>query len=132
MSMPIDFHAAENRYTYAHRQVDLAWKEMVQDIVVVQGKQVVDIGCGGGLYSAAFAEMGAAGVTGVDFSLEMLKSAGEQCQSHPHVLFKQGDALQTGLPSEAYDIALERAVTHHLKQSDLPACFGEALRLLHA
>jgi ubiquinone/menaquinone biosynthesis C-methylase UbiE len=130
--MPIDFHAAENRYTYAHRQVDRVWKEMVQDIVAVQGKQVVDIGCGGGLYTAAFAEMGAAEVTGVDFSLEMLKSAGEQCREYPHVLFKQGDALQTGLPSEAYDIVLERAVTHHLKQGDLPDCFAEALRLLRS
>ena len=68
--MPIDFHAAENRYTYARRQVDSAWKEMVQDMVAVQGKQVADIGCGGGLYTAAFAEMGAGEVTGVDFSLE--------------------------------------------------------------
>jgi ubiquinone/menaquinone biosynthesis C-methylase UbiE len=130
--MPIDFHAAENRYTYAQRQVDSAWKEMIQSIVEVEGKQVVDIGCGGGLYTAAFAELGAAEVTGVDFSLEMLKSAGEQCQHYSNVLFKQGNALQTGLPSEAYDIVLERAVTHHLKQADLPLCFAEALRLLRS
>ena len=130
--MPIDFHAADNRYTYAQRQVDSAWKELIQSIVAVQGKQVVDIGCGGGLYTAAFAEMGATEVTGVDFSLEMLKSAGEQCQNYPNVLFKLGDALHTGLPTEQYDIVLERAVTHHLKQSELPACFSEALRLLRS
>lgn len=130
--MPIDFHAPENRYTYARRQVDSAWKEMICSIVEVQNKQVLDIGCGGGLYTAVFAELGAAEVTGVDFSMEMLKSAGEQCQRYTNVLFKLGDALQTGLPSEAYDIVLERAVTHHLKQSDLPRCFGEALRLLRS
>jgi ubiquinone/menaquinone biosynthesis C-methylase UbiE len=130
--MPIDFHAPDNRYTYAQRQVDSAWKELIQSIVAVQGKQVVDIGCGGGLYTATFAEMGAATVTGVDFSLEMLKSAGEQSQSYSNVLFKQGDALHSGLPSEQYDLVLERAITHHLKQSELPACFTEALRLLRS
>jgi ubiquinone/menaquinone biosynthesis C-methylase UbiE len=130
--MPIDFHAPDNRYTYAQRQVDSAWKEAIQNIVAVEGKQVVDIGCGGGLYTATFAAMGAATVTGVDFSLEMLKSAGEQSQGYTNVLFKQGDALHTGLPSEQYDIVLERALTHHLKQSELPACFAEALRLLRS
>lgn len=132
MDMPIDFHSPDNRYTYAQRQVDTAWTEMIQSIVEVQGKQVVDIGCGGGLYTATFAAMGAAEVTGVDFSMEMLKSAGEQCQEYSHVLFKLGNALQTGLPSGAYDIVLERAVTHHLKQDDLPRCFTEALRLLRS
>jgi ubiquinone/menaquinone biosynthesis C-methylase UbiE len=130
--MPIDFHAAENRYTYAQRQVDSAWKQMIQSIVDVQGKQVVDIGCGGGLYTAAFLAMGAAEVMGIDFSAEMLKSAGEQCQHYSNVLFKQGNALQTGLPAEKYDIVLERAVTHHLKQTDLPLCFAEALRILRS
>lgn len=130
--MPIDFHSPDNRYTYAQRQVDIAWKELIQSIAPIQGRQVVDIGCGGGLYTATFAEMGAATVTSVDFSLEMLKSAGEQCQHYPNVLFKLGDALHTGLPAEQYDIVLERAVTHHLKQSELPTCFAEALRLLRS
>lgn len=130
--MPIDFHAPDNRYTYAQRQVDNAWKELIQSIVAVQGKQVVDIGCGGGLYTSTFAEMGAAEVTGVDFSLEMLKSAAEQCQNYSNVLFKLGNALYSGLPSEQYDIVLERAVTHHLKQSELPTCFAEAQRLLRS
>src|SRR5579884_4063864 len=131
-TMPIDFHSSDNRYTYAQRQVDNAWKELMRSIVPIQGKQVVDIGCGAGLYTATFAEMGAAEVTGVDFSLEMLKSAGEQSQNYPNVLFKLGNALQTGLPSEQYDIVLERAVTHHLKKSELPACFAEAQRLLRS
>ena len=44
--------------------------------------------------------------------------------------FVQGNALATKLPDGVADVVLERALTHHLPQSDLAACFAEARRIL--
>jgi ubiquinone/menaquinone biosynthesis C-methylase UbiE len=126
--MKIDFHAPENRYSYARRDVQPDWIAVVRSLVDPAGKRVADIGCGGGIYSVAWAELGAAQVTGVDFSAEMVRTATEKNQGRTNVVFKQGDALATGLPSESADIVFERALIHHL--TDYDACFREAGRVL--
>ncbi len=129
--MPIDFHAQKNRFSYAARQADLTWRENIQHHVIdVRGKNIVDIGCGGGIYTLALAEMEATHVTGVDFSQAEIKAAQERYQDMPKVTFSVGDAFHTGLQSENYDIVLERALIHHLKQDDLLTCFAEARRIL--
>lgn len=126
--MSIDFHAAANRFSYASRKVQPDWIAVIRSLVDPAGKCVTDIGCGGGLYSAAWADLGAAEVTGVDFSAEMVRTAIEKNRGRTNITFKQGDALATGLPSESADIVFERALIHHLKDYD--ACFREAARLL--
>jgi ubiquinone/menaquinone biosynthesis C-methylase UbiE len=126
--MPIDFHDRRNARTYATRAADVTWIDAVTAIVAPAGKRVVDIGCGGGIYTRAWAELGAARVLGVDFSAVMLDSARATCAGLPDVAFQQGDALATGLPDAAADIVYERALLHHV--SDMPAAAREAYRLL--
>ncbi len=129
--MPIDFHAHHNRLSYATRQADLTWRENIQHhIIDVRNKNVVDIGCGGGIYTLALAEMGAAHVTGVDFSQAEIEAAQERYSAISNITFMVGDAFHTGLQSARYDIVLERALIHHLKQEDLITCFAEAHRIL--
>ncbi len=126
--MPIDFHAKQNRYTYSGRDADNAWAHAIKAIVVPHGKRVADIGCGGGIYSLAWHVLGAAKVTGVDFSAEMVAASQERAAGMENLRFVQGDAIQTGLPSGSYDIVFQRALIHHLASYD--ACFAEARRLL--
>lgn len=126
--MSIDFHAPANRYSYAGREVQPDWAAPVRSLVDPAAKRVADIGCGGGIYSAAWADLGAAHVTGVDFSAEMVRTATEKNRGRSNTVFKRGDALATGLPSESADIVFERALIHHLTDHD--ACFREAARLL--
>ncbi len=109
--MPIDFHAQENRYTYATRQADSSWMTMVNTIVAVGGRRVLDIGCGEGIYTKALADMGAASVTGLDSSREMLQRARENCSGYTNII-------------------LQRALIHRLAQNDLRTCFVEAFCLL--
>ena len=129
--MPIDFHAHHNRLSYATRQADLTWRENIQhSIIDIRGKTVVDIGCGGGIYTLALAEMGAVHVTGIDFSQAEIEAARERYSSISNITFIVGDAFHTGLESAQYDIVLERALIHHLRQEDLVRCFVEAHRIL--
>jgi ubiquinone/menaquinone biosynthesis C-methylase UbiE len=126
--MPIDFHAADNRYTYASRSADPAWAEAIRALVDPVGKRVADVGCGGGIYALAWHALGAAQVTGVDFSAEMVAAAGERAVGIAGLSFMQGDATATGLPAGGCDVVFERALIHHLPTYD--ACFAEARRLL--
>lgn len=61
--------------------------------------------------------MGASHVTGIDYSEGMLKGATENCKDTENVMFLLGDAYNSNLPANKYDIVLERALIHHL--SDL-------------
>jgi ubiquinone/menaquinone biosynthesis C-methylase UbiE len=126
--MPIDFHDPRNAHTYDTRAADPSWVAVITETVSPEGKRVLDIGCGGGVYSRALAELGAASVTGVDFSAALLDSARALCADLPQVAFQQGDALATSLPEASADLVYERALLHHLV--DLPACAAEAYRLL--
>jgi ubiquinone/menaquinone biosynthesis C-methylase UbiE len=125
--MAIDFHSRRNRSTYAGRQADAGWVEAIRGIVDPAGKQVADIGCGGGIYSRAWHELGAE-VIGVDFSEQMVAAAREQAAGLSRISFRQGDATATGLPAASRNVVFERALIHHLK--DYEACFAEAHRVL--
>ena len=126
--MPIDFHAEENRYTYATRQVDQSWRRLIISLVDPSGKVVLDIGCGGGIYSRAWSELGASAVIGVDFSEQMVKTAAERSVGFTGLSFRVGDALATGLSDQCADVVFERALIHHLPELR-PGLF-EAHRLL--
>lgn len=126
--MAIDFNKPANRFTYSTREADHTWIDKVNEICEVKGKKVLDIGCGGGIYTKALAKMGAAEVMGLDFSEQLLHTAKENCRDYDNINFKLGNALDTKLADEQYDIILERAVIHHI--DDLNACFQEGYRLL--
>ncbi|MYT32985.1 MULTISPECIES: class I SAM-dependent methyltransferase [unclassified Streptomyces] len=126
--MPIDFHDQVNRLTYAQRQAGDGWAKGIRATVSPEGRHVIDVGCGGGVYCAAWLDLGAASVVGVDFSAAILSGARETLGGRPGLTFHQGDALETGLPDGCADIVFQRALVHHI--DDLAACFAEARRLL--
>ncbi|MDB5084912.1 MAG: methyltransferase type 11 [Bacilli bacterium] len=126
--MPINFHSAQNQSSYSSRETDHSWSEAIKSLISPTGLRIADIGCGGGIYARAWADLGAAEVMGVDFSLPMLTAAADYCAGLNQIHFQQGDASSTGLATEYYDVVFSRAVIHHL--SDLAGCFRDAFRML--
>jgi ubiquinone/menaquinone biosynthesis C-methylase UbiE len=126
--VPIDFHDTANRSTYSGRQADASWREAVRQLVDPTGATIVDIGCGGGTYTRVWSELGAATVTGVDFSEPILDTARLDHGDLPGVSFRAGEAARTGLPDGSADVVFERALIHHVP--DLGAAAGEAFRIL--
>lgn len=126
--MPINFQNPNDQFTYARREADTSWIQFIKKICDIKGKSVLDIGCGGGIYSKALAEMGASHITALDFSKKILSAAKVNLQTYKNIDFKLGNASQTELPSEQYDIVLIRAVIHHLE--DIEPSFKEIFRLL--
>lgn len=128
--MAIDFHDRRNAGTYATREADDSWRRAIARFVDPTGLRVVDIGCGGGIYSTSLAQMGAAQVTGIDSSAQMVQDARHRAEAAgiPAVTFQQGSAERTGLPDVSADLVLQRALIHHL--ADPAAAFAEARRIL--
>jgi SAM-dependent methyltransferase len=94
----------------------------------VAGKDVLELGCGGGQCSVALAERGA-NVTGIDLSAEQLDFARDlAAERDTDVEFLQGDV--TGLPfaDGGFDVAFNAYVFQWI--DDLTACFREAHRVL--
>lgn len=126
--MGIDFHAEENQSAYIGRTADESWRQAMRSILDPLGKRVIDVGCGGGIYSKAWAELGAASVIGVDFSEVMLKAAWDHCREEKRIAFLRRAAHATGLPDNSADVVFARALVHHLLE--LEPFVEEAYRLL--
>jgi ubiquinone/menaquinone biosynthesis C-methylase UbiE len=126
--VPIDFSDPRNRTSYSGRAADASWRAAVAALVDPAGAVVVDIGCGGGTYTLAWRELGAARVIGVDSGRPILEAAREAHGGVAGLEFHQGDAAATGLPAGSADVVFERALVHHTP--DLHAIAGEAFRLL--
>ena len=81
--MSIDFHNKKNRFTYATRAANKSWTETIKTLVPIENiNKVLDVGCGGGIYSKALADMGVGSVIGIDFSKANLEGARENCKEY--------------------------------------------------
>ena len=75
--MPVDVHDPANRDTHGGREADDSWRDAVRGVRDPSGLDVADVGCGAGVHSRAWADLGAAGVVGVDSSAVVLAAAEE-------------------------------------------------------
>lgn len=74
--VPINFHDQTNKQSYTTRDADAGWLALMKKIIDTDNvKHAVDIGCGGGIYSKALADLRIPTVTGIDFSEAMIDGA---------------------------------------------------------
>jgi ubiquinone/menaquinone biosynthesis C-methylase UbiE len=113
---------------YAEREASLGWRVTITGLRDPLGQRVIDLGCGGGIYTRALAEMGAETVTAVDFSEAMLNRARQTTELLSNVEFIQAPADRVPLPDASADLIVARGLIHHL--GDLTGFARETYRLL--
>lgn len=128
----MQFSSPSTSRTYSDRAVDRSWNEWALANLDPAGKDVVDIGCGGGIYSFGFAAIGAKSVLGIDLSQQYLEEARTCSPTDGVVTFRMGSAVATGLPGDSADLVFERALIHHLSGEELDENAQEARRLLRS
>jgi ubiquinone/menaquinone biosynthesis C-methylase UbiE len=131
----LKFDAPITRRTYSDRTVDDSWKAWCEAELAPAGKDVVDVGCGGGIYSLGFSALNARSVTGIDSSAQYLEEARDAAAhrsagDRPNVTFHKGTASATGLPGACADLVFERALIHHLTEQQQRENARETLRIL--
>ncbi|MBW3022960.1 class I SAM-dependent methyltransferase [Candidatus Woesearchaeota archaeon] len=95
----------------------------------VKGKKILEIGCGGGQCSIAFAKQGAK-CTGIDLSREQLKFAEHLAKKNKvKIKFIRGDIQKLkGIKSNSYDIVFSAFALQY--SPNLTLCFKQVHRVL--
>ncbi len=105
--------------------LDLRWRRLAAAAVVHPGDRVLDAACGTGDFALADLEAGAAHVTGLDFSEEMLARARRK---EPAIEWLRGDVLALPFADGSFDAATIGFGARNL--SDLEAGLRELRRVL--
>jgi SAM-dependent methyltransferase len=102
-----------NRYDVARLQEDEVTFQVKTGVCPadLEGRLVLDAGCGGGRY-AAMAGLKGARLIGVDLSAAVEKAAAV-CSQLPNVLIVQADLLDLPLAERAFDLVYSIGVLHH-------------------
>ncbi len=98
--------------------------ELMRMVGDINGKKVLDVGCGTGRLERKLIDAGAE-IIGIDVSSEMIKAAKKK---FPKVEFVKGDIENLPFEDEAFDLVVCSFVVVHLKNLD--KAFEEIYRVL--
>jgi ubiquinone/menaquinone biosynthesis C-methylase UbiE len=104
--------------------------EVLERLVEPFGKDVVDVGCGGGAVVRALAARGAR-MVGVEISEEQLAPA-RRADDHDRTRYLVGRAQRLPLDDASVDVAVFMRTLHHVPPTDLVDALSEARRVLRA
>jgi SAM-dependent methyltransferase len=93
----------------------------------LDGRRVVDLGCGFGWFCRFAHEAGAAEVLGVDLSENMLARAREMA-TDPAITYRRVDLEELDLPPASFDLAYSSLAFHYV--ADLPGLLATVARAL--
>jgi len=102
--------------------------EMLERLVPPSGRDVVDVGCGGGALVRALTERGAR-VTGIEISESQLAPALEQ-DSASGARYLIGRAERLPLDDASVDIVVFMRSLHHVPVADLDGALAQARRVI--
>jgi ubiquinone/menaquinone biosynthesis C-methylase UbiE len=125
------YYQAENRIPtdFVHYGPHCPNEDRLQLIGEVRGKRVLEVGCGGGQCSIAFARRGAI-ATGIDISDEQVKFARELAKTEgAEATFLQSSAEDLSAVADAsQDVVFSAYALQYVEHLD--TCFGEVARVL--
>lgn len=93
------------------------WHEFKALLPDLQGKSVLDLGCGFGWHCRYAREQHAAEVVGVDISANMLESAREQTDD-PAITYLQAPIEDIDFPDGHFDVVLSSLAFHYVQSFD--------------
>lgn len=103
------------------------WSTIRSILPDLQGKKVVDLGCGYGWFCRSAREQGAAQVLGMDLSEKMLGKAKEMTED-PAIEYHQQDLEALQLPAASFDLIYSSLTLHYIE--DLGKLFATVYQAL--
>ncbi|WP_227460262.1 class I SAM-dependent methyltransferase [Laribacter hongkongensis] len=104
------------------------WAELRAMLPSLQGKDVVDLGCGYGWFCRYAVEHGAVSVSGLDLSRKMLERAQALTNSEA-IMYQCCDLEQLSLPAQSFDLAYSSLALHYLRDINrFFDCLSQAVR----
>lgn len=103
------------------------WSTIRSILPDLQGKKVVDLGCGYGWFCRSACEQGAAQVLGMDLSEKMLGKAKEMTKD-PAIEYRQQDLEALQLPAASFDLVYSSLTLHYIQ--DLGKLFATVYQAL--
>ncbi|WP_447875522.1 class I SAM-dependent methyltransferase [Serratia fonticola] len=103
------------------------WPTILSILPDLQGKKVVDLGCGYGWFCRSASEQGAAQVLGMDLSEKMLGKAKEMTED-PAIEYRQQDLEDLQLPAASFDLVYSSLTLHYIE--DLGKLFATVYQAL--
>lgn len=103
------------------------WHQLRRWFPNLEGKAMLDLGCGYGWHCAYAAQMGAKRVLGLDQSEKMLEEA-RMRNAHPAISYVLGDLRHLEASGETFDFVLSNLALHYVE--DLDSVFVQICRVL--
>ncbi len=107
-------------------------KDLLARMGDLNGKKILDVGCGTGSLSILIKRMyPAADVTGLDGDPQILEAARSKAESGGlEIHFEQGMSFDLPYPDASFDVLLTSFMLHHLDRDDKQKTAMEAYRVL--
>ena len=103
------------------------WHQLQPLFPQLQGKTVLDLGCGYGWHSKYAADQGAASVLGLDVSTHMIEEAIRR-NSAANITYTVCGLEEYSYPKDTYDFVISNLVLHYI--ADLDSIFAKVFRTL--
>ena len=117
------------KYRGEFKETDTDVFEVLKSIGI-KGKDVLDLGCGGGYHTFHIKELGAKSVVGLDISRDFISEANKVLKTRPDVGIKfiEADASKMPLFDGIFDVVFSNFVIHYFEDSS--EIFKEISRVL--
>ncbi|MDP4176223.1 MAG: class I SAM-dependent methyltransferase [Bacteroidota bacterium] len=94
------------------------WHEFQKLLPNIEGKSVLDLGCGYGWHCRYAVEQGAQSVIGIDLSEKMLKEAKDRTNDE-RIVYMRGAIEDINFDKESFDLIISSLAFHYIKSFEL-------------
>ena len=117
-------HLSDSKANFYHQHIE---KPAMISILktIVKNKDVLDLGCGSGVFTKKIRSMGTKSIVGLDLSNGLIDIAKRE---NPKIKFHVGNATKTHFKNSQFDVISSSLMIHYLK--NLKPVFKEVSRIL--